>query len=131
MSQAGRREFGFSEQERQGQSGGTTSRMGQGSGPQQSSTGAAGVMETAKETARDWASTAASKAENAWETTRQSAQQFGSTVAHTAGDAWDGFEGFIRRYPVPSLLCAFAVGFMVAGAFGYMAISNGGRDRWS
>jgi hypothetical protein len=87
-------------------------------------------METARETARDWASTAATQAENAWETTRQTAQQFGSTVADTAGDAWENVEGFIRRYPIPALLCAFAFGFAVAGAFGALAMTNSGRDRW-
>jgi hypothetical protein len=84
--------------------------------------GTTGVMETLKEKAgdvagqvREKAQDVASGARQAWDTTRHKAQEWGSDLADTAGDAWEGMGNFIRRYPVGSLLGAFAIGFLLGG----------------
>jgi ElaB/YqjD/DUF883 family membrane-anchored ribosome-binding protein len=81
--------------------------------------GASDVAGQVKDTARDWASSAASSAERAWDSTRQEAQHLASEVAHRAENAWDDVNNFIRRNPVPALLCALGVGFLLGGFLGF------------
>jgi ElaB/YqjD/DUF883 family membrane-anchored ribosome-binding protein len=73
-----------------------------------------------KDTAKDWASSAASGAQHAWESTRDEARHLAGQVAHTAENAWDGLGDFIRRNPVPSLLIALGVGFLLGSGLGAM-----------
>ena len=84
-------------------------------------------METVKDKAQDFASSVADRAEDAWDGTKQSAQEWASSVADTAEDAWGGLNNFIRRYPVPSLLFALGLGFVLAEAMQCMTSSDGGR----
>ena len=71
-----------------------------------------------RDTARDWASSATSGAQHAWDSTRSEARHLAGQVADTAENAWDGVGDFIRRNPVPSLLIALGVGFMLGSGLG-------------
>ena len=82
--------------------------------------GASDMAGNLKDTARDWASSAADKAQHAWQSTRSGASDLASNVADTAGNAWDGLGDVIRRNPVPSLLIALGVGFMLGSSLGMM-----------
>ena len=82
--------------------------------------GAGDMASQVKDTARDWASSAASGAQHAWESTRDEARHLAGQVAHTAENAWDGLGDVIRRHPVPSLLIALGVGFLLGGGLGAM-----------
>ena len=73
---------------------------------------ASGVMDTLRENAGEWVSNAGNKMGDAWDTARQGFQQFGSNLPD-AGEAVDTVNDFITRYPLPSLLCAVAVGFLI------------------
>jgi ElaB/YqjD/DUF883 family membrane-anchored ribosome-binding protein len=122
----------FSEQPRQPATGGTQHNRPEESGMLGSA--ASTVKEKAKDlassasdmasqvrdTARDWASSAAGTAQHAWESTRSGAQNLASNVADTAENAWDSLGNVIRRNPVPSLLIALGVGFMLGSAVGAM-----------
>lgn len=114
MAQRGDRNLNFPEQRRQPGASAPGGREGE--------TG--DVVGAVTEKAQEWASTARSTAEQAWETTRQSAEQLSSAFTGSAGDAWDSAVGFVRRYPLPSLLFAFGVGFLVAGGMQCMAEMN-------
>jgi len=65
------------------------------------------------DTARDWASSFAGGAGRAWDTTSREARHLASQAWDRAEDAWDGASGFVRRHPIPSLLVAVGVGFML------------------
>lgn len=91
---------------------------------------AGGTATAVKETAQNWASTAASRAEQAWDTTRESAQRFASDVATRTEDAWESFSRFISRHPVSSILFLFSMGFLVASTLQCMAESNARRERY-
>jgi ElaB/YqjD/DUF883 family membrane-anchored ribosome-binding protein len=82
--------------------------------------GASDMASQVRDTARDWASSAADKAQHAWESTRDEAQHLAGQVAHTAENAWEGLGDVIRRHPVPSLLIALGVGFMLGSSLGMM-----------
>ena len=73
-----------------------------------------------RDTARDWASSAADKAQHAWDSTRSGASDLASNVADRASDAWDSLGNTIRRNPVPALLIALGVGFMLGSSLGMM-----------
>ena len=73
-----------------------------------------------KDTARDWASSAASGAQHAWESTKSGARDLASNVADTTSNAMDSLSAVIRRNPVPSLLIALGVGFMLGSSLGMM-----------
>jgi ElaB/YqjD/DUF883 family membrane-anchored ribosome-binding protein len=73
-----------------------------------------------RDTARDWASSAADKAQHAWESTRSGASDLASNVADRASNAVDSLGDVIRRNPVPSLLIALGVGFMLGSSLGML-----------
>jgi hypothetical protein len=81
--------------------------------------GVAGVVESVKEKAQDLASGVASRAGDAWDSARQGAQQAYAAVADTAGDAFGEVTGFMRRYPMATLLVGFGLGFLAAQAFNF------------
>lgn len=116
MAGPGNRGMNFPQQQGRSDTGRQMSSTGGQGGHQGGQTGqstAEGVLGTIKETAQDWASSAAETAGSAWEATRHGAQQFASQ----AGDVWDDFGGLIRRYPVPALLIGVGIGFLLAQAF--------------
>ena len=85
-------------------------------------------MDTIKETAQNWAENVSSTAGDAWESTRQGAQQLASSVADTTTETVENITRFIRKYPVPSLLGACGVGFLLGGVVASM-LSQDNR-RW-
>ena len=98
---------------------------------------ASGTMGAVKDKAQEFASDVAGKAGDAWETTKQTASDAWETTRHTAQDyagtamnraeeAFDSFGGFVRRYPVASVLCALGVGFLMAG--GMQCMMSNRRD---
>ncbi|HZY87148.1 MAG TPA: hypothetical protein VFE78_20095 [Gemmataceae bacterium] len=89
--------------------------------------GASDMAGQVKDTARDWASSARSGAQHAWESTRDEARHLASQAAHTAENAWDGLGDVIRRNPVPSLLIALGVGFLLGSGLGAMTSR---RSNW-
>jgi ElaB/YqjD/DUF883 family membrane-anchored ribosome-binding protein len=87
-----------------------------------------------KDKAQDVASSVAQRAEQAWdatrqgaqqawETTRHGAQQFASGASDTAGQAWDNASRLMTRYPLGTLACGIALGFL----FGRMFEFGGSR----
>ncbi len=80
-----------------------------------------------RDTAREWASSAGDKAQHAWESTRDEARHLAGQVAHTAENAWEGLGDVIRRNPVPSLLIALGVGFMLGTSLGMLTSR---RSEW-
>jgi ElaB/YqjD/DUF883 family membrane-anchored ribosome-binding protein len=88
--------------------------------------GASNVAGQVKEKAQEWGSTAAHAAGQAWDATRQQTREWASQAAQTAENAWEGFGDLIRRHPVPSLLIAFGVGFVLGGG-----LAVGTRRTWS
>jgi ElaB/YqjD/DUF883 family membrane-anchored ribosome-binding protein len=78
-----------------------------------------GLAASAKETAQQFASNVAERAEDAWDTTRQSVQDYASTVASGAENAWDSATTFMRRYPVATFCAGFGLGCLLA-----MALEN-------
>jgi hypothetical protein len=87
-----------------------------------------GVVGTVTEKARDLASGATEAAGQAWESTKRHTREWASTAADTAQDAYEGFGNFIRRYPVASLLGALGVGFLLGGA---LAATTRRYNYWS
>jgi len=79
-------------------------------------TSAGGVLETARDKAQELASSAATKAEEAWDRTRQGAQELASHVAGTAEEAWVSVHTFFRRYPVTMFCVGLGLGFLIARA---------------
>ena len=82
--------------------------------------GASDMASQAKDTAREWASSAADRAQHAWESTKSGARDLASNVADTTSNAMDSLSDVIRRNPVPSLLIALGVGFMLGSSLGMM-----------
>ena len=82
--------------------------------------GASDMAGNLRDTARDWASSAADKAQHAWESTRSGASHLASNVADTTSNAMDSLADVIRRNPVPSLLIALGVGFMLGSSLGML-----------
>ncbi len=93
---------------------------------QELASGAANVAGQAKEKAQEWGSSAARAAGQAWDATRQQTREWASQAAQTAENAWDEFGSLIRRHPVPSLLIAFGIGFVLGGGLGATT-----RRNWS
>ena|SRR6266542_1089074 len=81
--------------------------------------GAGGVAETVTEKAKEFTEGAQQMAAKA----QESAQQMAHEAYERAGDALEDFNGMVRRNPLPSLLIAAGVGFLLgaclvsAGAF--------------
>jgi hypothetical protein len=69
-----------------------------------------GVVQTVKETFSDWASSAAEAAGHAGGKVRDAAVGAADKVSEWGQD----LTAFIRRYPLPTLLAAFGVGFLVS-----------------
>jgi ElaB/YqjD/DUF883 family membrane-anchored ribosome-binding protein len=112
----GNRGFSQQHESQRGQERGGQDRGGQDRGREQgrSQQGTAGgVMESVRENAGEWVSSAGNKIGDAWDTARQGVQQFGSNLPDNASEALDTVSGFISRNPIPSLLCAVAVGFLI------------------
>jgi hypothetical protein len=65
-----------------------------------------------KDTAQEWASSAADLAGQA----KDKAVEFASTAGHKVGDFGQEVTDLIRRYPLPALLIGFGLGFAVATA---------------
>jgi ElaB/YqjD/DUF883 family membrane-anchored ribosome-binding protein len=78
-----------------------------------------------KDKAQELTSNVADRAEQAWESTKQCTQDMAARVADTAEDAFEGVTTFIRRYPLPSLLVGFGIGFLMAECL--LAMRSGGR----
>ncbi len=74
----------------------------------------AGAATAVKDTARDLASSVASRAGNAWDSTRGEVQQAASAVADTATDLWSDVMGFMRRYPFATLCFGLGIGFCLS-----------------
>jgi ElaB/YqjD/DUF883 family membrane-anchored ribosome-binding protein len=89
--------------------------------------GASDMASHVKDTARDWASSTADKAQHAWESTRDEARHLASNVADRASNAFDSLGDAIRRHPVPSLLIALGVGFMLGSSLGMLTSR---RSEW-
>jgi len=89
--------------------------------------GASDMAGNLRDTARDWASSAGDKAQHAWESTRDEARHLAGQVAHSAENAWDGLGNVIRRNPVPSLLIALGVGFMLGSSLGMLTSRRSDR----
>jgi ElaB/YqjD/DUF883 family membrane-anchored ribosome-binding protein len=85
---------------------------------QELASGAAGVAGQVKEKAQEWGSTVAQGAQRAWEGTRDQAREWASEAAEKAENAWEGLGSLIRRHPVPSLLIALGIGFVLGGGLG-------------
>ena len=100
---------------------------GTSSGFQTHESTAAGAMGAVKDKAKEFASEVAGKAGEAWDSTRQGAQQWAAAVADQAEGAWKGFNSIVRRYPFPSLLVAFGLGFVLAEAMQCMTHPHNGR----
>jgi hypothetical protein len=64
----------------------------------------------AKETVGEWGSAAADAASQA----KHKAQDLAMNAAHTAESFGEELTHMIRRYPVPSLLVGFGVGYLLA-----------------
>jgi hypothetical protein len=122
MAGPGNRGINFPEQLHQPRQEPGWSPTGQGTRPEES--GASGMVETMKEKAQDFASDAASRAQETWETTRQGAQQ----AATAAEDAFFGFRDFLGRYPFATLCAGIGFGFLLARAFDMM--SDTSRYTW-
>ncbi len=86
--------------------------MGMAEGLPRSDEPAGGVMDTVKEKAQDLASGASELAGRAGE----KVQEWASSAQDMAGEAWDSFTNVIRRNPIPSVLIALGVGFLLAQA---------------
>jgi hypothetical protein len=82
-----------------------------------------------KDKAQEWTSNIAGKAEATWESTKQCTQEMASRVADPAENAYESVTTFIRRYPMPSLLASFGLGFLMAQC--WQAMMSGGRGRGS
>jgi ElaB/YqjD/DUF883 family membrane-anchored ribosome-binding protein len=76
--------------------------------------GASDLAGQVKDRASDLASNIGHQASQAWDSTRHGVEHAASAVSDQAGEAFDNVTGMIRRYPIPSLLIAFGVGFLVA-----------------
>ena len=94
------------------------------SGAEPTREGAGGFVENVKETAQQWGSAAAEQAQEAWDAGRRQVENFSSGMIETAGDAWDSSRKFIRRHPLASILMAFAIGALVAGALSGAALAQ-------
>jgi ElaB/YqjD/DUF883 family membrane-anchored ribosome-binding protein len=79
-------------------------------GVQEVAAGTSKLAGKATETAKEWASSVGDAAVHA----KDKAQEVLSTAAEKAGDAGKELTTFIRRYPLQSLLVAFAAGFLTA-----------------
>ncbi len=88
--------------------------------------GAAGVASQVKEKVQEFGSSVAHGAQRAWEGTRDQAREWAHEGAEMAENAWEGLGDLIRRHPVPSLLIALGVGFVLGGGLGFA-----GRRSWS
>jgi hypothetical protein len=86
---------------------------------------AGSMASNVKDKAQDVASSVAQRAEQAWDATRQgaqqawdstrhSAQQFASGASDTMGEAWDSASRLMTRYPLGTLACGIALGFLFA-----------------
>jgi hypothetical protein len=73
-----------------------------------------------KEKAQDVATSVADTAQKAWDSTREQVGNVASQIGDTAEDAFENVTGFIRRYPVASVLGGFFVGYFAACALGNM-----------
>ena len=90
-------------------------------GTKQSNVGTSGgqttnIIDTATESAKEFGSTVASKAEEAWDTSKRTAQEFATSAANKAEDAFDSVTDLIGRYPGYAMLFAFGVGFLLSEA---------------
>ena len=94
-------------------------------------TGNEGMMGTIKDRAQDLASAMSTTAEKAWDSTREGASQAWDTTRQQAGEMCsrasarteeviDSMTTFVKRHPISSLLFALGLGFVLAGAFGFM-----------
>jgi ElaB/YqjD/DUF883 family membrane-anchored ribosome-binding protein len=77
---------------------------------------AASAVGHVKDRVGEMASEVAHRASDAWDSTRQGVASAASTVADGAEQAYDSVNGMIRRYPLPAVLVAFGVGFLLAQA---------------
>jgi ElaB/YqjD/DUF883 family membrane-anchored ribosome-binding protein len=107
----GNRGFSQQRESQRGQERGGQDRGGHEQGRSQQET-ASGVMDTIRENAGEWASSAGNKMGDAWDTARQGMEQFRENLPD-ASEAVATVNGFITRYPIPSLLCAVFVGFLI------------------
>jgi ElaB/YqjD/DUF883 family membrane-anchored ribosome-binding protein len=145
MSGATNRGFSFPEQQ---QDKGRTGERRPEFGTRPAETGTSGVVGTVKDKAQnlaasashlasdvkdkaqEWTSNVADKAEATWESTKQCTQDMAGRVADTAEDAYENVTMFIRRYPLPSLLVSFGLGFLMAQCFQGMMSTGRGRGSW-
>ena len=87
----------------------------------EAASGASEFMDQAKEKVQEWASDAAQAATQA----KDKAQEYASAAVQKAGDFTEDLKGWIREYPVVSVLAGFGLGFLCAAACGFTA----GRSR--
>lgn len=113
-SSSGQQHGGSSGQQQSSFSGQQHGQERGGQDQSRSQQGGTGVMDTVRENAANWASNAGDQAQQAWEKARHGVQEFGSHLPQNANEALDSVSGMISRYPIPSLLCAVAVGFILA-----------------
>jgi len=73
---------------------------------------ASGMMSDVKDKAQEWASDAAEFTVQA----KDRVQEYATSAAHKAAELGENFTDVIRRHPIPALLVAFGVGFLIAQA---------------
>lgn len=76
--------------------------------------GASDLANQAKDKAQDWAGTVADNASEAWDATRDGACDLANRVSDRTGDIINDFGIFVRRYPGASIVAALGVGFCLA-----------------
>jgi hypothetical protein len=97
----------------------------QGEQSEKKTAGTGGVVETAKETAKDVAAAMGDAAGQAKEKVQQwssaafaqvtdKTRELASVTADRAEDLGKELTGLIRRYPLPALLVGFGVGFLLS-----------------
>jgi hypothetical protein len=89
--------------------------------PEQTKQAVLGTVGEIKDKAQDMASSVATTAQKAWDSTREQVENVASQIGDKAEEAVENVTGFIRRYPVASVLGGFFLGYFAACALGGMS----------
>jgi ElaB/YqjD/DUF883 family membrane-anchored ribosome-binding protein len=76
--------------------------------------GASDIMSGAKDKVQEWASTAADTASEAAGFVKDKAQEYAGVAMDKAQDFGREATDLVRRYPIPALLIGFGLGFLAA-----------------
>src|SRR5438874_8705252 len=78
----------------------------------------AGVAKAMKDKAQEFASSAASRATDAWESTKHGAQRVASTVTDQTEETWNQVSALVARYPIATTLAAGGLCYLLFRTFG-------------